>query len=147
MCIDVRRTCECGTNNVQFHLRDNIMLPEVIQRVFCPSCPGNAPFDRQSMLADNGWAIEYDMTLARFLAGEKLGLSPEEITPEFIFDRGYACWLEMYPGEKEATRQEKEKILQLHSQDQATYLRTITDWNIARVDRLKKAGWRKALHA
>ena len=32
MCIDVRKTCECGTHTVQFHLRDNIMPPQVISR-------------------------------------------------------------------------------------------------------------------
>ena len=67
MCIDVRKTCECRTHTVQFHLRDNIMAPQVIVRLFCPSCPGNTSFDSESMLYDNGWIIEYDMDLAREL--------------------------------------------------------------------------------
>lgn len=147
MCMDVRKTCICGANTIQFHLRDNIMLPEVVSRLFCPSCPGHERFDRESMLQDNGWTIEYDMPLATFLAGEKLAIAKEQITPEFVFDHGYACWLEMYPGEKEEIRTEKEALLRLRDQDQTKYLQAITSWNIERVNQLKTAGWRKALHA
>ncbi|MDH5299327.1 MAG: hypothetical protein OEV91_09950 [Desulfobulbaceae bacterium] len=147
MCIDVRKTCQCGANNVQFHLRDNVMLPEVVSKVFCPSCPGDTPFDDTSMLQDNGWTIEYDMTLARFLASRKLSAPASQVMPEFIFDQGYACWLEMYPGEKEEIRKEKEAILRLQKEDPSRYLQTITTWNIERVRKLKATGWRKALRA
>lgn len=147
MCIDVRKTCECGANNVQFHLRDNLMQPETIARVFCPKCHGDTPFVDETMLQDNGWVIEYDMVLARFLASTKLAMAANEITPEFIFDEGYACWLEMYPGEKEAIKVEKEKLLLLQKKDQREYLNAITSWNINRINQLKDAGWRKALGA
>ena len=147
MCIDIRKTCECGASNVQFHLRDNIMLPETITRLFCPSCPGDTQFSDQNMLQDNGWVIEYDMVLAKFLANTKLSLDSDKISPSFLFDEGYACWLEMYPGEKEAIRLEKEKLLQLKEKDQKEYLQTISAWNIERINKLKKAGWRKALRA
>ncbi|MDH4320174.1 MAG: hypothetical protein OEV73_01615 [Desulfobulbaceae bacterium] len=147
MCIDVRKTCECGSRNVQFHLRDNIMSPEAISRVFCPSCPGDLAFNAESMLQDNGWVIEYDMILARFLAAGRLGVSPTEVTPAMLFDQGYACWLEMYPGEKEAITDEKEQLLRLRKEDQTQYLTAITAWNIERVNKLKAAGWRKALRA
>ncbi len=147
MCIDVRKTCECGAASVQFHLRDNVMSPEVIRRVFCPSCPGNTTLSPEEMLPDNGWVIEYDMTLARLLAKEKLALPANAVTPALLFDEGYACWLEMYPGEREAIQEERESLLRLRKQDQATYLRAISSWNIERVNRLKASGWRKALRA
>ena len=147
MCIDVRKTCECGANNVQFHLRDNVMQPETIARVFCPTCPGDTTFIDKTMLQDNGWVIEYDMVLAKFLAAGKLAITPSEVTPSFIFDQGYACWLEMYPGEKEAIKDEKEQLLRLREKDQREYLQAITSWNINRINTLKAAGWRKALRA
>lgn len=147
MCIDVRKTCECGANNVQFHLRDNIMQPETITRLFCPTCPGDTRFDDENMLQDNGWVIEYDMALAKFLAETKLTIAADKITPSFIFDEGYACWLEMYPGEKEEIKAEKEQLLQLKQSDQKEYLRAITSWNINRINILKNAGWRKAMRA
>ncbi len=147
MCIDVRKTCECGAENIQFHLRDNILLPETITRLFCPSCPGHTSFDQEKMLQDNGWVIEYDMILAKFQISSKLTITDDKITPAFIFDEGYACWLEMYPGEKEAIKDEKEQLLRLRDIDQKQYLEAITSWNINRINHIKTAGWRKALRA
>lgn len=147
MCIDVRKTCECGAKTVQFHLRDNLLQADVIQRVFCPDCPGDAGFDECSMLNDNGWVVEYDMILATMLLTAKLQVEPEVVRPEFLFDQGYACWLEMYPGEREEIREEKEKIMTLLRQGQRQYLQAIQSWNIDRVARLKAAGWRKAQQA
>ena len=147
MCMDVRKTCECGASNVQFHLRDNVMLPETINRIFCPSCPGDTTFNEENMLQDNGWVIEYEMILAKFLASEKLAVSANEVVPSFLFDNGYACWLEMYPGEKESIKSEKEQLLRLHENDQTEYLKAITSWNIERINKVKAAGWRKARQA
>lgn len=143
MCIDVRKTCECGSHTVQFHLRDNIMAPQVISRLFCPSCPGNSPFDRETMLCDNEWIIEYDMDLARTMLEKKLQIDPEDVAPEFIFDNGYACWQEMYPGERDDIKEERQKIIQLLEQDRNVYLLAMQEWNIERIERLKSAGWRK----
>lgn len=91
MCIDIRKTCECGKHHVQFHLRDNIMSREVIARLFCPACSAGAGPERETMLTDNGWVIEYDLELARFLAAAKLQLPPADVNPAFLFDGGYAA--------------------------------------------------------
>jgi hypothetical protein len=147
MCIDVRKTCECGTHTVQFHLRDNMLMGQVIARLFCPCCPGDIPFDRETMLNDNEWIIEYDMELARGQLAQKLQLEPENLGPEFIFDSGYACWQELYPGEKEDIREEREKIMALLEQDRTVYLQAMQEWNIDRIERLKSAGWRKVQQA
>ena len=147
MCIDVRKTCECGTHTVQFHLRDNIMPPQVISRLFCPSCPGNSAFDNESMLYDNDWIIEYDMDLAQTMLEKKLQIDPEDVNPELIFDKGYACWQEMYPGEQEDIREDRKKIIEMLEQDRNEYLQAMQNWNIERIERLKAAGWRKLQHA
>jgi hypothetical protein len=147
MCIDVRKTCECGTHTVQFHLRDNIMPPQVISRLFCPSCPGNSAFDNGSMLYDNDWIIEYDMDLAQTMLEKKLQIDPEDVNPEFIFDKSYACWQEMYPGEQKDIKEDREKIIELLQQDRNVYLHAMQNWNIERIERLKSAGWRKVLQA
>ena len=147
MCIDVRKICECGRHTVQFHLRDNIMMPQVIARLFCPECPGDRAYDRATMVYDNDWIIEYDMELARTMLAQKLQIDQDDVVPEFIFDRGYACWQEMYPGEQEDIREEREKIIELLQQDRNVYLQTMQDWNIARIQRLKSAGWRKVQQA
>jgi hypothetical protein len=147
MCIDVRKTCECGRQTVQFHLRDNVMMPQVIARLYCPSCKENSSFDNTTMLYDNDWIIEYDMELARDLFAKKLQIDSEDVLPEFIFDQGYACWQEMYPGEKEDIREDREKIIELLQQDRNIYLQAMQDWNIERIERLKSAGWRKVQQA
>ncbi len=146
MCLDIRKRCECGRQSVRLHLRDNIMLPEVVSRIFCPSCPGDIPFDEATMLDDNGWVIEYDMELARDLAAKKLGLDADSVTPALIFDQGYACWLELYPGEQEDIEAERAEIMALLAVSQKRYLEAIQRWNIDRVARLKAAGWRRAQH-
>ena len=147
MCIDVRKTCECGSNTVQFHLRDNVLMPQVISRFFCPSCPEDCDFDSTTMLRDNDWVIEYDMELARGLLAKKLQIDQEDVVPELIFDRGYACLQEMYPGEQQDMKEDREKIIELLQQDRNVYLQAMQKWNIERIERLKSAGWRKVQQA
>ncbi len=144
MCQEVRKTCNCGKHSAQFHLRDNILSPEVISELYCPECSDRIDVDQGTMVADNGWVIEYDMDLARFLTISKLTVDAEQVRPGYIFDMGYACWLEMYPGEKQDILDERAEIMKLQQSDPGDYLRKISSWNIARIERLKKAGWRKA---
>ena len=92
MCQEVKRTCSCGQKNTTFHLRDNVMSQEVIDRLFCPSCSNGQNIDSETMVRDNGWIIEYDMDLARMFAITKLSMNPEHLNSEFIFDEGYATW-------------------------------------------------------
>jgi len=63
-----------------------------------------------------------------------------------IFDQGYACWLELYPGEQEDIEAERAEIMALLAVSQKRYLEAIQRWNIDRVARLKAAGWRRAQH-
>lgn len=144
MCLEIRKTCACGKHNVQLHLRDNIMSGEVLVALFCPECSGNAEINEKTALNDNDWVIEYDMELARFLAAAKLQLPSDAVDPAFLFDSGYATWREMYPGEQEDILAERKAIMALLKTDPIEYLKRINSWNIARVERLKADGWRKA---
>ena len=81
MCIEVRKTCECGKHNAQFHLRDNIMSEEVLVSLHCPECAEKAKVDEGTMINDNNWIIEYDMELAQFLAASKLQVPPDTVSP------------------------------------------------------------------
>jgi hypothetical protein len=144
MCLEIRKTCQCGSRSAQFHMRDNIMSQEVLAGLYCPECSGDVELDPDTMLMDNGWIIEYDMELAKFLAVSKLMVDPETVRPGFVFDGGYACWQEMYPGEQQDVLEERREILALQKEDPARYLKEISSWNIARIQRLKADGWRKA---
>jgi hypothetical protein len=125
-------------------MRDNVLSQEVITALYCPECSNQTELNPETMLPDNGWIIEYDMDLARFMAVSKLMLEPESVQPGYLFDSGYACWQEMYPGEKEDILEERAEIMELQKTDQNRYLQEISRWNIARVERLKEDGWRKA---
>lgn len=144
MCIAVFKKCECGARTVQFHMRDNVLTPEVISRLFCPDCPGGAGFDAVSMLNDNGWIIEYDMVLAGMQLLQMRKLDLEMLRPVYLFDQGYACWLETYPGEREDIREARARIISLKDSDQQRYLQEMISWNIQRLQELKEQGWRKA---
>jgi hypothetical protein len=147
MCLEVRKTCNCGRESVQFHLRDNVMTQEVLLELYCPECAHKVEVKDDSMVRDNGWVIEYDMDLARFMAVSKLMVDAEEVTPAYVFDTGYAAWREMYPGEQEDVLRERKEIMELLQKDQAKYLQAINQWNIDRVEKLKADGWRKAMAA
>ena len=125
-------------------MRDNIMSQEVLTELYCPDCSAEIELNPESMLMDNGWVIEYDMDLAKFLAVSKLMLDPDSVRPGFVFDGGYACWQEMYPGEQQDMLEERKEILALQKKDPVRYLKKISTWNIARIERLKSDGWRKA---
>jgi len=99
------------------------------------------------MLFDNDWIIEYDMDMARTFLEKKLQIDPEDVSPEFIFDKSYACWQEMYPGEQKDIKEDRGKIIELLQQDRNVYLHAMQNWNIERIERLKSAGWRKVQQA
>lgn len=147
MCQEVCKRCSCGRERVFFHLRDNIMGQEVIDRLFCPVCSGTIVLDEERMIEDNGWVIEYDMELARMYAIAGLGMSPERVGPGFVFDEGYAAWREMYPGESREVAAERARILAIREEDPREYLLVINAWAVARIERLKAAGWRRARRA
>ena len=147
MCQEVRRTCSCGQNQAAFHLRDNVMDQKVIDRLFCPSCSTDQKFDKETMVNDNDWIIEYDMDLARMFAVTKLSMDPAHMNPEYIFDEGYATWREMYPGETEDITDERNKIIAMKDSDPKEYLTAINSWAVERIKRLKDDGWRKAVRS
>ena len=147
MCVEVKQQCECGKREATFHLRDNIMVKEVIERIFCPACSDSVAFDEQTMLRDNQWIIEYDMDLARMLAISKMGADSSELNPEYLFDEGLATWREMYPGETLDIADERWQIIQKKDKDPKGYLAEINSWAVNRIQRLKASGWRKAQFA
>jgi hypothetical protein len=69
------------------------------------------------------------------------------VQPGFVFDEGYATWREMYPGETRDIAGERERIIAMKEKDPHEYLTAINAWAVARIDRLKAAGWRKARRA
>ncbi|WP_246167854.1 hypothetical protein [Thermosulfurimonas marina] len=142
--MEIKVRCACGAQEASFNLRDHVLPPEVVESLYCPACAEKASFDPARMLRDRDWIIVYDMELARFMMRAKLGIDPQAVTPEFLFDEGYATWKETYPGELEEIEAEKARIVALLKEDPQRYFEELRQWAQARVERLKALGWRKA---
>jgi len=141
MCMDHKKTCACSAQTASFNLRDEVMPPEIIDRLYCPQCSSDVVFDAKTMIRDNGWIIDFDMDLARF-SGHKL--SGAEITPEYLFDQGYCTWRGIYPMDHIDSVKEREELVKLAQINTRKYLEEIKKWGIDRMDRLARDGWRKA---
>jgi hypothetical protein len=93
------------------------------------------------MLPDNGWVIEYDMDVVRFVSGK---LPAAELTPDYIFDEGYCTWRGVYPTDHIDSLRKREELVTLSKINKMKYLEEIKRWGINRMERLAKEGWRKA---
>ncbi len=144
MCMEYSMRCSCGGREASFNFRDEIMPPEVISRLYCPNCSGEIGFNPETMLADNGWVIEYDMEVAKFSALKTPHLLKKELTPEVLFDEGYATWRGIYPGDHIDSAREREEIVAMAKSDPKAYIERIKNWGVERMERLRKEGWRKA---
>jgi hypothetical protein len=143
MCMSHKITCRCGREAAEFTMRDEIMPPEVVKRLYCPSCAGEVPFAGETMVNDNGWVIEYDMELAGLYLAN-LGASPEGLNPGYVFDEGYCSWAGYCPGDLERAAREKAEIVKIMKVDPRAYIEAIKDWGHSRARRLSDEGWRKA---
>ncbi|UCG79384.1 MAG: hypothetical protein JSV21_06060 [Nitrospirota bacterium] len=144
MCVEHSVMCKCGTKNASFNFKDEIMPSELIRGLYCPDCSGNIEFDRSSMISDNGWVIDYDMDIARLYSGKLPHQDGDKISPEILFDRGYATWRGIYPGDHIESVAERNSLIELSKTDPRGYLDAIKNWGNERMERLKEEGWRKA---
>ena len=142
MCVDHSKRCSCGKSSASFNFRDDILPYESISTVYCPACSQGVSYDPASMLSDNGWIIEYNMEVARFMMQKKA--PAEVVTPEFIFDEGYCTWRGVYPGDHIDSAREREDLLKLAKTDKKRYFEEFSRWGIKRMERLALQGWRKA---
>jgi hypothetical protein len=126
-----------------FNFRNEVMSGEIIRRIYCPECSGDISFDPATMVADNGWIIEYDMEIARFQS-LKLTVKADDITPDFIFDEGYCTWRGVYPSDHIDSVLERTEILELAKINPRKYLEEMKEWANTRMERLTQEGWRKA---
>jgi hypothetical protein len=133
--------CSCGSFTASFNFRDEIFPTEVVNRIYCPQCSSGVTYDDVTMLKDNGWLIEYDMDIARFMGHRLPGAV---ITPEYLFDEGYCTWRGMYPTDLADSLREREELVRLSRVNPRKYLEEIKKWSIDRMDRLNREGWRKA---
>ncbi len=144
MCIEYKTVCKCAKREASFNFKDNLMPPEVVEALYCPECSKNIAIDPISMIEDNGWIIKYDMEVAALYRHKLPYDDVENFLPETLFDKGYATWRGIYPGDHIDSAREREELAKLAKTDPQRYFREIKEWAINRMERLRKEGWRKA---
>jgi hypothetical protein len=140
--MDHAKTCSCGRNSASFHFKDDVLPFEVISQLYCPSCSGSVGFNPGTMLPDNGWIIEYDMEIARFMGRTLPGSSA--LNPEYLFDEGYCTWRGVYPADHIDSARERQALADLAKTDPKKYFNELKSWANTRMERLAREGWRKA---
>jgi hypothetical protein len=91
---------------------------------------------------DNDWVLEMNMDAARLYAGS-MGIAPEEITADWIFDEGYATWVGITPDDTKRRNQERDEIQKLAKTDILAYYQAMKEWGLNREKRFSEEGWRK----
>jgi hypothetical protein len=142
MCVDHSLNCSCGKTHASFHFRDEVLPFKVVTKLYCPDCSREATHNPETMVADNGWLIEYDMDVARFMMQEKTPAS--SVTPEYLFDEGFCTWRGVTPTDHIDSVKERETLVQLAKTDPKRYFEEMKSWGNSRMERLAREGWRKA---
>ncbi len=142
MCVDHKISCNCGKNSISFNFKDDLLPTQVVSKLYCPACPAPIGFNPAAMVSDNGWIIEYDMDIARFLMQNVL--HEDAITPEFLFDESYCSWRGLYPNDHLDSAREREELARLAKSDPKRYFTELKIWGTRRMERLAREGWRKA---
>jgi hypothetical protein len=135
-------TCKCGQSSASLNFRDDILPEEVVRALYCPQCSGDVAPNPSTMLADNGWILEYDMDIAAFVK-QKLPAGAV-LTPEYLFDEGFCTWRGVYPNDHIDSARERAELLALAKTDRKRYFEEIKTWGNNRMERLARDGWRKA---
>ena len=145
MCMMETRRCVCGKEAAHLNFRDNLLTPEILVNLYCPLCSPRANFDPETMVADCGWVMEYDMEGAQAIFSKRN--QNRDLTPEIIFDESYLTWQGFSPGDHEIRSELHQKLAPLIKEDMKQFLESLkTEW-LAHVERLKTAGWRRARQA
>jgi hypothetical protein len=120
------------------------MPPEVIKGLYCPECSKGIFIDPISMIEDNGWIIQYDMDIASLYRMKLPTNDLDNLLPEMLFDKGYATWRGVYPGDHIDNVRERNELAKLARRDPRRYFEEVKVWAIKRSERLRREGWRKA---
>lgn len=144
MCTNYSIVCKCGKHDVSFMFKNDLIPPEVVEAVYCPDCSGGVSPDSRSMLKDNNWLIKYDMEVAHLYDNKLPDSDARDLSPEILFDKGYATWRGIYPGDHIDNVREREELVKMVKIDPKKYFQEIKSWAVNRMARLKEEGWRKA---
>jgi len=144
MCMEHSIVCKCGKKSASFNFKNEIMPPEVVQALYCPDCSQGVEDSAGTMLSDNGWLIQFDMDVAGLYIGSLPVHDQVNLSPETIFDQGYATWRGIYPGDHIDSVKERSELTAMARENPRKYFEEMKSWAISRMARLREEGWRKA---
>jgi hypothetical protein len=142
MCQSYKVPCTCQKNTAEIFFGKCILNETAIEEVYCPLCSQKLGSDRDDRVWDNGWVLEMNMDAVRLYAGS-MGIAPEEITANRVFDEGYATWVGITPDDTERRNRERDEIQKLAKTDVLAYYKAMKEWGLNREKRFSDEGWRK----
>ena len=92
MCQSYRKTCACGRNTAEIFFGRMVLDEKAIAGLYCPECSQGVPTQSSDMVHDNDWVLALNMEVVRMRA-PVMGISPENVTADWVFDEGYATWV------------------------------------------------------
>ena len=95
MCVAYEMRCRCGSKTASFHFKDIMMTEQAIKTLYCPNCSSDTNVDPEKMVVDNGWIIEYDMNIAKFMGQRIAGA---HITPDMRSIKATVHGMAFIPG-------------------------------------------------
>lgn len=142
MCQSYRKNCVCGQKTAEIFFGKMVLDEKSVEQVYCPNCSHDMEIDRDNRVWDNGWVLELYMDVVRTYANS-MGISPDELTAEWIFDEGYATWVGITPDDSKKRDQERAEILKLAKIDLRAYIDAMKEWGLSREKRFTEEAWRK----
>lgn len=142
MCESYHLQCQCGRKSAEIFFGKMLLDKKSVNLLFCPECSGGHDHTRPERVWDNKWVLELNMDLIKTYAST-FDIYADELTANWVFDRGYVTWVGITPDDAERRNREREEIQALAKTDLLAYVKTMKEWGIEREKRFTREGWRK----
>jgi len=142
MCESFKTNCVCGQKTAEIFFGKMVLAESSVAKVYCPICSQDIETERQDRVWDNDWILELDMDVLR-IHSASMGIAPQEVTAEWVFDQGYATWVGITPDDTERRNQERDEIQKIAKTDLHAYYQAMKDWGLSREKQFMEQGWRK----
>ncbi len=146
MCESFKTNCVCGQKTAEIFFGKMVLAESSVAKVYCPICSLDIDSGRSDRVWDNDWILELDMDVLRTHSAS-MGIAPQDITAEWVFDQGYATWVGITPDDTERRNQERDEIQKLAKTDLQAYYQAMKDWGLSREKKFMEEGWRKMRQA
>jgi hypothetical protein len=142
MCQSYTKACVCGQHTAEIFFGKMVLDEQSVAQLYCPKCSHNIGTDNPNRVWDNGWVLELNMDVVRTHAST-MGISPADVTADWVFDAGYATWVGIIPNDVQRRNLERSEILKLAKTDILAYYQAMKEWGLRREKQFIKEGWRK----